>query len=347
MTYTKPLFLVLFLPLTIIMYNILPQKHRWKVLLISSYIFFWSISSKLIVYLLATTLIIYAIGLWLNAKQEERNTILKETEKEEKKKVKAKYLKKQRIIVTLASLLLIGILVLLKYSRFLGTNINNLFELLNINIKLVIPRFAMPIGISFYTLQAVSYLVDVYKEKIKADKNLGRLALFISFFPQIMEGPICRYEETAASLYEGKKTTYKSLTFGLQRILFGLMKKVLIVDRVNPFILEVFNNYANYDGGIIALGMILYIGIKYMMSVAQERANLKKGAFAYIFGAILLAGATTILPIIISVGTGENTTINNTSNTSGVPSIGYRAEFEKTNLPESNYQQWLSQNYGL
>lgn len=264
MTYTKPIFLVLFLPLTIIMYNILPQKHRWKVLLVSSYIFFWSISSKLIIYLLATTIIIYITGLWLNAKQEERNNILKETEKEEKKKVKTRYLRKQRIIVTTASLLLIGVLVLLKYSKFLGTNINNLFELLKINIKLAIPKFAMPIGISFYTLQAVSYLVDVYKEKIKADKNLGRLALFISFFPQIMEGPICRYEETAESLWEGKKTTYKSLTFGLQRILFGLMKKVLIVDRINPFILEVFNNYSNYDGGIIAVGMMLYTVQLYM-----------------------------------------------------------------------------------
>lgn len=115
---------------------------------------------------------------------------------------------------------------------------------------------------------------------------------------------------------------------------------------IEPAVSEVLG-YVQFIGYAIALGMILYIGIKYMMSVAQERANLKKGAFAYIFGAFLLAGASAILPIIISVGTGENTTINNTPNTSGVPSIGYRAEFEKTGLPESNYQQWLSQNYGL
>ena len=153
---------------------------------------------------------------------------------------------------------------MLKYSKFLGTNINNLFELLNIPIRLTIPRFAMPIGISFYTLQAISYLVDVYKEKTKADRNLGRLALFISFFPQIMEGPICRYEQTAESLWKCERTTYIRLKFGLQRILFGLMKKVLVVDRVNPFILEVFNNYTNYDGGIIAIGMILYTVQLYM-----------------------------------------------------------------------------------
>ena len=264
MTYTQPAFLALFLPLIIILYNIIPQKHRWKVLLLSSYAFFWSISGKLIIYLLLATGIVYGTGLWLNAKQEERNRILKTAEKEEKKAIKAKYVKKQRIIAALASILLIGILVVLKYSKFLGTNINSLFEILHLQVRLIIPRFAMPIGISFYTLQAVSYIVDVYKEKIKADKNIGRLALFISFFPQIMEGPICRYEDTAESLWKCEKTTYRGLTFGIQRILFGLMKKVLVVDRVNPFILEVFNNYSNYDGGIIALGMVLYTVQLYM-----------------------------------------------------------------------------------
>ena len=264
MTYTKPIFLVVFLPLVIILYNILPQKHRWKVLLISSYIFFWSISDKLIVYLLLTTAVIYGCGLWLNAKQQERDEILKNIPKEQKKELKAKYVRKQRIIVSIASIILIGILVVLKYSKFFGTNINSLFEIFNIPLRIGIPKFIMPIGISFYTLQAVSYLIDVYKEKIKADKNIGRLALFISFFPQIMEGPICRYEQTAENLWKCERTTYQRLTFGLQRILFGIMKKVLIVDRVNPFILEVFNNYNGYDGGIIAIGMVLYTLQLYM-----------------------------------------------------------------------------------
>ena len=264
MTYTKPAYLVLLLPLTIIIYNIFPQKHRWKVLLLSSYIFFWTISGKLIIYLLVATGIIYVTGLWLNAKQEERNKILQTTPKEEKKAIKAKYVKKQRVIITLTSILLLAILVILKYSNFLGTNINSLLEVLHLQVKLVLPEFVMPIGISFYTLQAISYIIDVYKEKIKADKNLGRLALFISFFPQIMEGPICRYENTAESLWKCEKTTYKGLTFGIQRILLGLSKKVLIVDRVNPFIIEVFLNYSKYDGGMVALGMILYTVQLYM-----------------------------------------------------------------------------------
>ena len=253
MTYTTPIFLGVFLPFVIILYNIMPQKHRWKVLLASSYAFFWIVSSKLIIYLLITTGLIYSFGLWLNSVQTQRNNILKSVEKEKKKAIKAEYTKKQRRIVGLAVFILLGILITLKYSPFLCTNLANLLKICNINVQFSIPHFMMPIGISFYTLQAISYLVDVYKEKIKADKNIGRLALFISFFPQIMEGPICRYEDTAESLWKCERTNYTSLTFGTQRILFGFMKKVLIVDRVNLLIIEIFDNYGNYDGGIIAI----------------------------------------------------------------------------------------------
>ena len=264
MTYTDPLFLVAFLPLVVIIYNILPQKHRWKVLLLASYAFFWSISDKLIIYLLVATGVIYGAGLWMNKIQEERNAKLKEVEKELKKEIKAKYNKKAKSIAVLSTILLLGVLIVVKYSNFLGTNINSLFKLLHIPVEMSIPSFIMPVGISFYTLQAISYLVDVYKEKTKADKNLGKLALFISFFPQIMEGPICRHEDTADSLYEGKKTTYVGLTFGVQRILFGMMKKLLVVDRINPVILEIFDHYTNYDGGIVAIGMVLYTLQLYM-----------------------------------------------------------------------------------
>lgn len=251
MTYWNLTFLVLFLPLTIIIYNILPQKHRWKVLLIASYIFFWSISGKLLIYLLAATFLVHDFGLWFMANQNERDLKLKNAEKEKKKEIKEYYLSKERKGLLLTILLLGGTLVLLKYSKFLGTNINSLFDMLNLPIQLKISKFLVPIGISFYTLQAISYIMDVYKGKIEADKSLGRLALYLSFFPQIMEGPICRYSETAESLWRGERTTYKNLTFGLQRMLFGIMKKMVIADRLNLFIIEVFTNYAKYDGGIV------------------------------------------------------------------------------------------------
>ena len=263
MTYTDLTFLFVFLPLTILIYNIFPKKHRGKVLLIASYIFFYSISKKLIIYLLIATLITYIAGLLMNKMQENRDAKLKQAEKEEKKLIKEKCLKHKRIIFALAILILLGILIVLKYSEFLGTNINKLLTSLNIE-NLEIMKFALPIGISFYTLQTISYIMDVHREKIKADKNIGRVALYLAFFPQIMEGPITRYEETADKLWSGERTTYRNLTFGAQRILYGLMKKIIIADRLNVVVEEVFNNYSNYSGGIIAVGMVLYTLQLYM-----------------------------------------------------------------------------------
>ncbi len=264
MTYWGVSFLWVFLPLTIIIYNILPQKHRWKVLLVASGIFFWSISGKLIAYLIFTTIVMHEFGLWFAVIQKEKNEKLQNVEKEERKQIKQEYQKRQRKVLVFVSLIQIGIIAVLKYSGFFTSNINSLLSLLNIPIQLKINNFLIPIGISFYTLQAVSYMIDVYKEKIKPETNIGKLALFIGFFPQIMEGPICRYSETAEQLYKGEKVTYHTLTFGIQRMLYGLMKKMVIADRLNPIVCNIFENYAQYDGGIVAVGMILYTLQLYM-----------------------------------------------------------------------------------
>ena len=264
MTYCDLTYLIVFLPIVMLIYSICKQKHRSKVLLLASYVFFWSISGKLIIYLLLSTLSIHHFGLWLEAIKRERDEKLKEAKKEEKKQLKELYTKKQRKVLFFAVILHIGLLVVLKYTPFFGRNIKTILSLLNIPITLNIPRFLIPIGISFYTFQAVSYMVDVYRETIKADKNLLRLALFMSFFPQIMEGPIARYSETAIDLYEGNKIEYKNMTFGIQRILFGCMKKVVIADRLNILIKTIFNDYAMYDGGIALLGAIAYTIQLYM-----------------------------------------------------------------------------------
>ena len=264
MTYCDIAYLAIFLPLTVLIYAIMPQKHRWKVLLLASYVFFWSISNKLIIYLLLSTASIYYFGIKLEKLQQKRNEVLKEAEKEQKKGIRAEYLKKQRRILTIGAILNLGVLLVLKYSAFIGGNINTLFATMNLSWKLTIPKFLMPIGISFYTLQAVSYLFDVYHEKIKADRNIGRLALYMAFFPQIMEGPICRYSETAENLWAGNKITYQNFKFGLIRIGYGVIKKMIIADRLNTFIKEIYLNYANYDGGIMWVGAILYTLQLYM-----------------------------------------------------------------------------------
>ena len=264
MDYFNLLFIGAFLPLTIILYNIAPQKHRWKVLLISSYAFFWSISGVLIIYLLITTIIMYFFALWLDKIQRKRDEKLKTVEKEEKKGIRQLAIKKQRKVLALATMIMVGTLVVLKYTPFITDNVITLLEALKIETKLETIKFMIPIGISFYTLQALSYILDVYKERIKADRNIGRLALFIGFFPQIMEGPFCRYSETAETLWKCEKTSYKNLTFGLQRIALGFMKKKIIADRLNPIVDNIFLEYGNYDGGIVAVRYdIIYFAALY------------------------------------------------------------------------------------
>lgn len=264
MTYCDISFLGVFLPITIILYSICPTKKRPIVLLIASYIFFWSISGKLIVYLIASTLIIYLFSMIAKLNYKKRDEKLKTVEKDLKKETKLEYSNKLRKILILCILIQIGILIVLKYSGFIGNNINSLLKAINIPIDLNIKNFIVPIGISFYTLQAVSYMVDVYKEVIIPDTNIGRLALYLSFFPQIMEGPICRYRDTAEKLWSGNKITYKSLIYGIQRILFGLMKKMIIADRLDIIVSNIFENYSQYNGGIIASGMIFYTLQLYM-----------------------------------------------------------------------------------
>ena len=263
-SYCSLAYLGIFLPFVVILYSIVPKKCRWFILLISSYIFFWTISGKLIIYLLFTTLSVYGVGLWIFSLQKKRDTLLKQSEKEQKKAIKAKYIQKQRIAVATAIVSNIGILALLKYTQFFAGNINDILTLFKSSVLLTIPKFAAPIGISFYTLQAASYIFDVYKEKISADKNLGRVALYMAFFPQIMEGPICRYSDTAISLWSGEKIHFQNLSFGMQRILFGMMKKIVVADRLNIFVQNVFTDYAEYDGGIVALAAVLYTCQLYM-----------------------------------------------------------------------------------
>ena len=263
-SYFSLLYMGLFLPAAVAIYGLSPQKHRWKLLLAASYAFFWSFSGKLLVYLLLTTFSVHYFGLWLDLIWTQQKSALAEAEKSEKKAIRARFQRSRRQILLLAVVLQIGTLIVLKYTAFFGGNLNTLLEAMNLAPRLAIPKYVLPIGISFYTLQAVSYLTDVYRGSIPADRNLGRLALFMAFFPQIVEGPICRYQQTAQQLWESPGLRWQNLTMGLQRITFGVMKKVVIADRLNLLIKTVFADYASYDGTVIVLAMVCYTCQLYM-----------------------------------------------------------------------------------
>ena len=262
MQYFNLSYLLVFLPCVIIFYAITPKKHKWIILLFFSYVFFFLISKKLIIYLILVTLLIHYFGLWID---KIDNDLSKEIlESNNKKELKTIYKKRKFRVVVLAILLIAGILIVLKYTPFIGNNINYILHKLDFNCQLNVPVYLLPIGISFYTLEALSYIYDVYNKKIKADRNLGRLALYLAFFPSIMEGPISRYNDIAESLYSGNKIEYKNLTFGIQRIFWGLMKKLVVADRLNTCVSLIFDGYQGFDGGIILIGAIFYTIQLYM-----------------------------------------------------------------------------------
>lgn len=287
-SYYSIAYLAIFLPAVVIAYTVFPKKARWFVLLISSGIFFWSMSGKLLIWLIVSIFSIHYGGIYLSLLQKERDGKMARAKAQQggpsKKEIRKLYQKKQLAVAAAVALFNVGILVFLKYTPFFGANMNRFLAWIKAPFSLNIPSFVVPIGISFYTLQAVAYVMDVYREKFPAERNIFRLALYMSFFPQLMEGPICRYPDTSGALWQGERIQFENLVSGMQRIAFGMMKKLVIADRLNLFIKNVFTNYNQYDGGITALAAVLYTCQLYMDFSGTMDIVLGTGE---IFGVIL------------------------------------------------------------
>ena len=253
-------YLVLFLPAVLLLYALAPKNGKRLVLLGTSLLFFYLISRRYILFILGAIVIIWLFGLLLEHMNVRRDAEVKAAEKSQRKAIKHRWQVRSRLVLGLAALVLIGTLLVMKYSYFFLTNVNDLFGTDFLELYFLV----LPIGISFYTLQAVSYLFDVYRGLISADRNPLRLALFLSFFPQIVEGPICRYSQTAHQLWDVKPIAWENLTLGLQRILYGLLKKLVVADRLNAFIESVFTDYSTCQGGVIALAALCYTIQLYM-----------------------------------------------------------------------------------
>ena len=246
-----------FLALTLAAYGAFPSKTRWAVLLCASYVFAWCLSGTLIVFIAASTASVYLCGLGMARLLRRRDALLAAAESG-RRQIKADCKHRMRRVLALGIVFNLLVLVLLKYLGFFSGAACSLLSLVGITVSLEVPAIGVPIGISFYTLMAISYLVDVYRGAVVADRHLGRVALFLCFFPQIMEGPICRYGQTATALTEGKPIEAANLYAGSLRVLFGLAKKIIVADRLNAFVKTAFDNYGSYDGGIVALAAVLY-----------------------------------------------------------------------------------------
>ncbi len=259
MSYFGIIYVFAFLPTVILLYSIMPKKLKPFILLLASYGLIIFVSHWLTIFLILSSLSIYLAGIIIQKMINKRKELCLGKVKEEKKQIKEKYQRYKKIILLLTLLFNISFLFYFKYLGFFSTIINYLFK-----SNFTIAKLLAPIGISFYTLQAISYIVDIYNEKIIAEKNVFKVCLYLAFFPTIMEGPIARFSDVSAKIWSGSKVKYQNLCFGYQRIIFGLFKKYVIADRLNIFVKIAFQNYWQYSGIISFIGAVFYTILLYM-----------------------------------------------------------------------------------
>lgn len=252
MTYTSFEFFIIYFGATYLLYSIFPKKAKWCVLLIGSLAFYLIAASGHIEFLLASALITWAVGMIIQKFNDTFAEKKKLVPRDERKKLKNKYKNYKLATLTVGVLGNIAFLLVLKYANFFGGTINSIFSANLPELSII-----QPLGISFYTLQAVSYVTDVYRGRYKACKNPLKITLYLSFMLTIVEGPVARYDQLGTQLGEGKIFSFKDLVYGAQLVVWGLFKKVVIADRAAEFVNNVFDE-PNFTSGIIVLAAVLF-----------------------------------------------------------------------------------------
>ena len=227
-----------FLIITVLVYYLLPQKGRNVWLLLCSYYFYmcWNVTYSLL--MLSTTLISYLMAILLEYFRGGQ---------------------KRKCLLAAGAVILAGMLCIFKYLGFIIENVNTVMMhagLLPIDVSL---NLLLPVGISFYVIQSLGYLIDVYRENIPAEKNLIVFMLFVSFFPQLVAGPIERAANMLPQFRETHAVHAENLADGMRLILFGLFKKVAIADVCAMYVNAVFDNLYAYSGLTLALAGILFM----------------------------------------------------------------------------------------
>ena len=252
MTFLSGGFLLLVLGLLIIYYA-LPKRFRWLALLAGSVVFYALAGRMYLPFLGITVVSVYGAALLLGRSLERQKAYIAEHKKDLSREELAAYKQREgrkRTALFLACLLLnLGLLAALKYTGFVLEAVRAPFSV----------NWVLPLGISFYTFQSVGYLIDVKRGKYPPEKSFFKYALFASFFPQMIQGPISRYDMLSKTLYDGADFDPDRLGRGLVRVAWGAAKKLIVADRLAPALALLFGEQAgSYRGGWVFLGMVLY-----------------------------------------------------------------------------------------
>ncbi len=217
----------IFVPIIFIIYWFIPHRFRWGLLLSASYYFYMSWNPKYIILILATTFISYITGI-----------VIEQTENKLQKKV----------YLVLSVIFCMGVLFIFKYFNFFIENLSSVLDMFSIKMHPITLRLLLPVGISFYTFQTMSYVIDVYRGDIKAEKHFGYYAAFISFFPQLVAGPIERTSNLLPQIKLEQKFSEQKAFDGLKLMLWGYYKKLVVADTLAPYVDKVYNQLELYQG---------------------------------------------------------------------------------------------------
>lgn len=255
----------LFYLIVFFVYYIIPQKIRYIWLVAASYYFYCCYNVRYAYIIVSVTMISYFAALIINKLKSSKET-------ERNKRI-------NKIVFVVAICMCFGFLLFYKYTNFLISNINFLLNIFNFGNKISVIDIVLPVGISFFTFQAVGYVVDVYRGVVTPENNLIRYALFLSFFPQLVAGPIERSFNLINQLREPQKMTNERLREGLFIILFGLWQKVLVADRVAGIVDKIFANFSEYTGiemfiGVVLFGFQIYCDFSGYSNIAIGSAKL-------------------------------------------------------------------------
>lgn len=231
---------VLFLPLVFVVYWFIPTRHaryRCIFILIASYYFYMSWNAKYVFLIFLTTFVSYFSAIALEKASDN--------------------VSKQRI-VALSAIVSIGVLFFFKYYNFFAVELCSLMAKLSINVSPYTLKILLPVGISFYTFQTLSYVIDAYRGKITAERDFIKYATFVSFFPQLVAGPIERSENLLPQLNCNQKFEYDLATDGIRQMTWGFFKKLVIADNLAVYVDKVYSNPHAFEGFSLVLAVLFF-----------------------------------------------------------------------------------------
>ena len=228
---------IIFFIFVIVFYFILSHKYRWILLLFSSYYFYMCWKPEYIFLILFSTIVDYYCGLKMEGTQNRTY---------------------KKLFLTLSLFTNLSVLFAFKYLNFFSDSIRYILNEFNIFYNIPYFNVLLPVGISFYTFQTLSYTIDVYRGQKKAEKHLGIFALYVSFFPQLVAGPIERSTRLLPQLKKENSFDYLRFKNGLLLMLWGFFKKIVIADRLAVLVNTVYNNPIDYQGITLIIATIFF-----------------------------------------------------------------------------------------